>query len=157
MRQRVVAFGDDFDIENSAGQKVFHVDGKMLRIRDTLIFRDMQGNELLRIQERIVRIKDTMSIDSPQGQVLAVVKKALITPLRDRWTVKIGDGPDLEVQGSVLDHEYNIGEGPNLVAEISKKWFRIRDTYGVSIRPGQNDILILAISVAVDMMAHPGR
>jgi len=157
MRQRVVAFGDDFDIENSAGQKVFHVDGKMLRIRDTLIFRDMQGNELLRIQERIVRIKDTMSIDSPQGQVLAVVKKALITPLRDRWTVKIGDGPDLEVQGSVLDHEYNIGEGPNLVAEISKKWFRIRDTYGVSISPGQNDILILAISVAVDMMAHPGR
>lgn len=157
MRQRIVAFGDDFDIENTAGQKVFHVDGKMLRIRDTLIFRDMQGNELLRIQERIVRIKDTMRIESPQGQVLAVVKKALITPLRDRWTVKIGDGPDLEVQGSVLDHEYNIGEGSNLVAEVSKKWFRIRDTYGVSIRPGQNDILILAISVAVDMMAHPGR
>jgi uncharacterized protein YxjI len=157
MRQRIVAFGDDFDIEDAAGQKIFHVDGKMLRIRDTLIFRDMQGTELLRIQERIVRIKDTMRIESPQGQELAVVRKALITPLRDRWTVKIGNGPDLEVQGSVLDHEYNIGEGPNLVAEVSKKWFRIRDTYGVSIRPGQNDILILAISVAVDMMAHPGR
>lgn len=157
MRQRIVAFGNDFDIEDAAGQKVFHVDGKMLRIRDTLIFRDMQGTELLRIQERIARIKDTMRIESPQGQTLAVVRKALITPLRDRWTVKIGDGPDLEVQGSVLDHEYNIGEGPNLVAEVSKKWFRIRDTYGVSIKPGQNDILILAISVAVDMMAHPGR
>ena len=157
MRQKMVAFGDDFHIENDARQKVFHVGGKMLRIRDTLIFRDMQGNELLRIQERIARIKDTMRVESPQGQTLAVVKKALITPLRDRWTVKIGDGPDLEVQGSVLNHEYNIGEGPNLVAEVSKKWFRIRDTYGDSNKPGQNDILILATTVAVDMMAHPGR
>jgi len=129
----------------------------MLRVRDTLIFRDMQGNELAKIQERIARIKDTMRIEGPQGQTLAVVKKALITPLRDRWTVKIGDGPDLQVQGSVLDHEYNIGEGSSLVAEVSKKWFRIRDTYGVSIKPGQNDVLNLAVTVAVDMMAHPGR
>ncbi|MGD8474797.1 MAG: LURP-one-related family protein [Anaerolineae bacterium] len=157
MQQKIVAFGDDFTIENDAGQAVFQVDGKMLRVRDTLFFRDMQGNELCKIQERIARVKDTMKIEGPRGETLGVVKKALITPLRERWLVKIGDGPDLEVQGSVLDHEYNIGEGPNLVAEVSKKWFRIRDTYGVSIKPGQNDILILAVTVAVDMMAHPGR
>jgi uncharacterized protein YxjI len=157
MRQKLVAFGNDFYIENAQGQKVFKVDGKVLRVRDTLFFRDMQGRELCKIQERIARIKDTMKIEGPGGETLAVVKKALITPLRDRWTVKIGAGPDLEVQGNVLDHEYNIGEGSNLVAEVSKKWFRVRDTYGVTIKPGQNDILILAVTVAVDMMAHPGR
>jgi uncharacterized protein YxjI len=157
MQQKVVAFGDDFTIENDTGQAVFKVDGKMLRVRDTLFFRDMQGNELCKIQERIARVKDTMKVEGPSGQTLAVVKKALITPLRERWIVKVGDGPDLEVQGSALDHEYNIGEGPNLVAEVSKKWFRIRDTYGVSIKPDQNDIIILAATVAVDMMAHPGR
>ncbi len=157
MRQKLVAFGDDFFIENDAGQKVFKVDGKVLRVRDTLFFRDMQGNELCKIQEKMVRIKDTMEIEGPRGETMAVVKKALITPLRDRWTVKIGNGPDLEVQGNILDHEYNIGEGRDLVAEVSKKWFRIRDTYGVSIKPDQNDILILAVTVAVDMMAHAGR
>ena len=35
-----------------------------------------------------------------------MVKKALITPIRERWTVKIKDGPDLDVQGNILDHEY---------------------------------------------------
>jgi len=30
----------------------------------------------------------------------------------------------------------------------------VRDTYGVEIEPGQNDILILAITVAIDMMTH---
>jgi uncharacterized protein YxjI len=105
----------------------------------------------------MLRVKDSMEIEGPRGERLAMVKKALITPLRDRWVVKIGDGPDLDVQGNILDHEYRIGEGRDKIAEISKKWFRIRDTYGVHIDPGQNDVLILAITVAIDMMAHKGR
>ena len=81
----------------------------------------------------------------------------MITPLRDRWVVKIGNGPDLDVQGNILDHEYSIGEGRDKVAEVSKKWFRIRDSYGVSIDPGQNDALILAVTVCIDQMVHEGR
>jgi uncharacterized protein YxjI len=157
MRQKLVAFGDDFWIENDQGQRVFKVDGKVLRVRDTLVFRDMQGNELCKIQERMARVKDSMEIEGPDGKRMAMVKKALITPLRERWTVKIGDGPDLDVQGNILDHEYHVGEGRDKVAEISKKWFRIADSYGVAIDPGQNDVLILAVTVAVDMMAHEGR
>jgi uncharacterized protein YxjI len=157
MRQKLVSIGDDFYIENDQGQKAFKVDGKALRVRDTLKFRDMHGNELCKIQERKVRVKDSMEVEGPGGERLAMVKKALITPVRDRWTVKIGNGPDLDVQGNILDHEYRIGEGRDQIAEVSKKWFRLRDSYGVQIDPGQNDILILAVTVAVDMMAHEGR
>jgi uncharacterized protein YxjI len=32
--------------------------------------------------------------------------------------------------------------------------FSIADSYRVCIDPGQNEVLILAITVAVDMMAH---
>jgi uncharacterized protein YxjI len=157
MRQKMVSIGQDFWIENDQGQKVFKVDGKALRVRSTLQFEDAQGNVLCKIQERMLRVKDSMEIEGPGGERMAMVKKALITPLRDRWTVKIGDGPDLDVQGNLLDHEYHIGEGRDKVAEVSKKWFRVRDTYGVAIDPGQNDVLILAITVAIDMMAHGGR
>jgi len=152
MRQKLVAFGKDFHIENAQGQKVYKVDGKVLRARDTLKFRDMQGNELCKIQERVARVKDTMKIEGPGGETLAVVKKAIITPVRDRWTVKIGGGPNLDVQGNILDHEYRIGEGRQKVGEVSKKWFRVRDMYGVEIAEGQNDVVILAVTVAVDMM-----
>jgi uncharacterized protein YxjI len=153
MREKLIAFGDDFWIKNEQGQKVFKVDGKVLRVRDTLKFKDKRGNVQCQIQEKMVRIKDTMEVEGPNGETLAVVKKALITPLRDRWIVKIGNGPDLSVQGNILDHEYTISEGNKKVAEISKKWFRIRDTYGVEIAPGQNDIVILATTVAIDIMA----
>ena len=152
MREKMVSIGDDFWIENNHGQKVYKVDGKALRVRDTLKFEDTHGRELCKIQEKKVRIKDTMNIEGPDGKTLASIKKAIITPVRDRWTVKIGDGPDMEVQGNIVDHEYKIEEGRTRVAEVSKKWFRVRDTYGVEIVPGQNDVVILAITVGIDMM-----
>ena len=158
MRQKIVSIGDDYWIENERGQRVFKVDGKALRVRDTLKFDDAHGKELCKIQEKKLRVKDSVEIEGPSGERLAMVKKALISPLRDRWTVKIGDGPDLDVQGNILDHEYSIEEGRrNKVAEISKKWFRLRDTYGVEVAPGQNDIVILAVTTAIDQMAHESQ
>ncbi len=152
MQQRMVSIGDDFWIENSSGERVFKVDGKALRIRTTLKFEDTSGNELAHIQERKARIKDTMKIEGPDGSTLATVKKALITPLRARFDVDIPEGANLDIQGNIVDHEYTISAGGHKIAEVSKKWFRVRDTYGVEIDPGQNDIVILAVTVALDMI-----
>jgi len=148
MIEKLATIGDDFFIQNDQGQRVFKVDGKALRLRDTLLFRDLQGAELCKIQQRVARVRDSMEIQSPNGQRVAIVKKAMVTPLRDRFVVKVGDGPDLEVQGNILDHEYRIGN----VAAVSKKWFRVRDSYGVEVAPEQNDALILAATVCIDQM-----
>jgi uncharacterized protein YxjI len=157
MRQRVISIGDDYVIENDRGERVFKVDGKALRVRKTLLFEDMQGRELCKIQERMLRVKDSMEIEDPGGRRIAVVKKAMITPLRERWVVKIDDGPDLHVQGNIVDHEYTIERDGDKVAEVSKRWFRVRDTYGVEVAPGENDILMLATTGVIDEMAHPDR
>lgn len=154
MREDLISIGDDFWIENENGERVFRVDGKVLRISKTYVFLDMAGNTLCRIKERLLTIKDTMEIEDAEGKDMAVVRKALISPLRDRWNVKIRNGPDLDVQGNILDHEYAIRQGRRTIAEVSKKWFRLTDTYGVEIAEEQNDILILAIAVAMDAMTH---
>ena len=111
IRQKMFSIGDDFWIENQDGQKVFKVDGEALRLRKTLIFEDMDGKELCQIQERWLLIKETMEIKDPKGKQMAVVKKALITPLRDKWDVVVKGGPDLDVQGDILDYEYKIKQG----------------------------------------------
>ena len=147
LREDLISNGDDFWIENENGQRVFRVDGKVLRISKTYAFLDMAGNTLCRIKERLLTIKDTMEIEDAEGQEMAVIRKALISPLRDRWNVKVRNGPDLDVQGNILDHEYTISQGRQRIAEVSKKWFRLTDTYGVEIADNQNDILILATVV----------
>ena len=124
MRQRVLSIGDDYVIENDRGERVFKVDGKALRVRKTLLFEDMHGRELCKIQERMLRVKDSMEIEDPGGRRIAMVKKAMITPLRERWVVNVEDGPDLHVQGNIVDHEYTIERDGDKVAEVSKRWFR---------------------------------
>ena len=148
MRQKLVSFGDDYWIENALGQRVFFVDGKAFRLREHLDLQDMQGNELAAIQEKVMHIKDTYSIYR-NGNVLATVKKALVAPLRQRFDIHVACPENMEAEGNILDHEYEIHEGRNRVAEVSKKWFRVADTYGVDIAPGADDILILAITVVI--------
>jgi uncharacterized protein YxjI len=83
--------------------------------------------------------------------------KALITSLRDRFTVELEDGGKLEVEGNILDHEYQISRDGIPVANISKRWFRVRDTYGVAVVPGQDDALILAVTVCIDHLTDHDR
>lgn len=154
IHQKMLSIGDDYWIENSDGKRVFKVDGKVLRIRKTLVLEDIHGKPLCQIKERLLTIKDTMVIEDPNGKDIAVMKKALISPLRDRWDVKVNGGDDLVVQGNFIDHEYTIKRKGKKVAEVSKKWFRITDTYGVDVDEGQNDVLILAVAVVIDTMAH---
>lgn len=156
MRQRLFSIGDDYWIENDRGERAYKVDGKALRLRKTLVIEDPEGHELAKIKEKLARVKDTMEIEDAHGNRRALVRKALISPLRDRWEVKIEDGPDLDVQGNILDHEYTFTDGRTPVARVSKKWFRLADTYGVEIDPAQDPVLVLAATVAIDTMVHKG-
>jgi uncharacterized protein YxjI len=153
MREKLFAIGDDYWIENEDGERAFKVDGKALRVRDTLVLEDATGAELFSIQEKKLRVRDTMKVERG-GQTVASIKKAMITPLRERFSIEVEDGEDMEAKGNVVDHEYKIERGGDKVAEISKRWFRIRDTYGIEIAPDQDDGLILAVTVCIDQMTR---
>ena len=154
MREKLFAIGDDYWIEDNQGQRVLKVNGKALRIRDTLVLEDPSGRELLKIQERKLRIRDTMEIEDASGHTVATVKKAMITPLRERFKIELAAGGELEAHGNIVDHEYEIERGGTKVAEVSKRWFRVADTYGVEVEDRQDPVLALAITVVVDQMTH---
>jgi len=153
MRENLISIGDDFWIETQRGRRAFFVNGKALRVRDTLNFEDMQGRTLCKIQEKMLRVRDTMEIER-EGVGNVTVKKALITPLRDRFVADVPGKGEIEIQGNIVSHEYNMERGGRKVAEVSKKWIAIRDTYTVEVSPGEDDVLILAITVAIDQMSH---
>ena len=102
-------------------------------------------------------MRDTMNITSADDGVVAKVHNALITPLRDRWKISVPGGADLMTRGNILNHEYKIERDGFTVGVVSKRWFRVRDMYGVEVRDSEDALLILAITVVIDMMAHEGR
>ena len=147
------AIGDDFWVETGGGERAFKVNGKALRVRDTLVLESPAGEELYTIQEKKLSVRDKMEIER-DGRTVATVKKALVSPLRDRFSIGVEGGEDMEAKGNIVDHEYKIERGGDKVAEVSRRWFRVRDTYGIEIAEGQDDALILAITVCIDQMTH---
>ncbi len=153
MRQKIFAFGDDFTIKDESGRDIFFVDGKAFSLGDKLSFRDMAGNELAAISQKLLAWGPTYEIFRG-GQQIAVVKKALFTLFHARFNVDVPGPDDLEAEGDFLDHEYTFTRAGHVVAQVSKRWFSFSDTYGVDISEGEDDLLILACAVVIDMVAH---
>ena len=151
MREKLFAIGEDFWIETEGGERAFKVDGEALRIRDTFILKGPGGQDLFKAQAKKLHIRDTMQIEG-DGDTIATIKKALVTPLRDRFSIELADGTELKAKGNILDHEYKIERDGDTVAEVSKRWFRIRETYGIEIAPDQDDALVIAVAACIDEM-----
>ena len=152
IRKKLIALGDDFWVEDEAGEKVFHVDGKVLRLRDTFVIETPDGAELVKVHEKKLTPRKTYVIER-QGQELATVSKALLTPLRDKFKIELAGGGVLEAKGDLFDHEFTIAwENGTPMAEVSKRWFSLRDTYGLSVEPDQDAVLALAIAVCIDAL-----
>jgi uncharacterized protein YxjI len=153
MRQKLLAWGNDFTIKDADGRDVFFVDGKVFTLRDRLSFQDMSGKELASIQKRMLAWGATYEI-SHDGQIVAVVKEAVFTLMGHRFNV---DGPgtdDLEAKGNFTDHEYVFTRSGKEAATVSKRWFTFADTYGVDVVDGENDVLILASAVVIERCAQ---
>jgi uncharacterized protein YxjI len=156
MKQKWLAFGDDFTIQDESGRDVYFVDGKAFSLGDQLLFRDMQGNELAYIKQKLFAWGKTYEIYRG-GVLAAVVKKELFTFFKCRFTVDVPGPDDLEANGDFLDHEYAFSRGDRTVASVSKRWLSWTDTYGIDVADDEDPVLVLASAVVVDMACHADK
>ena len=156
IRERLFRLGEDSDITDEHGRPVLKVDGKVLSLRNRLVVRDPEGREVAQVQRKLIAMRPTYEI-SIAGHHAAEVRKRLFTPFGDRFTVDVPGPDDLEVTGDLLDHEFTIRRGDRTVATVSKRWFSMRDTYAVDIAAGQDDLLLLASVLALDLAEDQER
>jgi uncharacterized protein YxjI len=156
IRERLFDIGGDFDIKDEDGRLVYHVDGKVLTLRDRLVIEDPAGNEVASVHRQLVALHRTYTI-SVGGEKVAEVRKKLFTPFRDKYTIDIPGPHDLEMRGNLLDHEYTVERDGHEVAKVSKRWFSIRDTYAVDIVEGEDHLLILAGVLALELAQSGGK
>jgi len=156
MKQKLFSWGDDFVIKNEAGEDAFLVDGRAFSFGDKLSFQDLHGDELAFIRQRVLSWGPTYEI-TRGGQLLAVVKKELFTFFRCKFTVDVSGPDDLEAEGDFMDMEYTFQRGGRTIAEVSRRWFAWSDTYGVNVAAGEDDVLILASTVVIDMVCHDDK
>ncbi|MEU2027185.1 LURP-one-related family protein [Streptomyces sp. NPDC016469] len=154
VRERLFGIGDDYWIEDTEGRKVFLVDGKAMRVRDTFELKDAQGRILVEIRQKLLSLRDTMLIER-DGEQLAKVKRKRLSLLRNHYRVTLADGTELDVSGKILDREFAVDYDGELLAQISRRWLTVRDTYGIDIvREDADAGLLIAVAVCVIVLAE---
>jgi uncharacterized protein YxjI len=152
MRQKFWTFGDRFLIKDESGNDVYQIVGKFFALADSLSFQDMHGRESAHIIQKLISFKRRYQVCRDGKPVADVVKE--ITLFKDKYTVDIPGPNDYSVQGNFWDHEYHFLRGGNEAAHVSKKLFNLTDTYGIEVADNEDDVLILATAVVIDLVNH---
>ncbi|MFF3390864.1 LURP-one-related/scramblase family protein [Streptomyces sp. NPDC002669] len=157
VRERLFAVGDDYWIEDTDGRKVFLVDGKAMRVRDTFELKDASGRVLVRSRQKLLSLRDTMVVER-DGEQLAEIRRKRLSLLRNHYRVTLVDGTVLDVSGRILDREFAIEYDGELLAQISRRWLTVRDTYGIDIvREDADAALLLTVAICVIVLADKER
>ncbi|MFF3484969.1 LURP-one-related/scramblase family protein [Streptomyces sp. NPDC002701] len=149
VRDRLMGIGDDYWIEDERGRKAFLVDGKAMRLRDTFELKDPQGRVLIDIHKKMLALRDTMVVERG-GEPLATIRRKRLSLLRNHYRVALADGTELDVSGKILDREFVVEYDGQPLARVSRRWLRLRETYGVEIeREDADAALLIAVTVCV--------
>jgi uncharacterized protein YxjI len=153
LRAKLLSIGDDFWIEDRGRPQGLPRRRQGAEDPPDVRARGPVGREVAKLQERKLSVRDKMEIER-DGRSLATVRSGS-SASATASSIEVENGHDMIAKGNLVDHEYEIERDGDTVAEVSKSWFRIRDTYGVEIAPGEDEALVLAITVCIDAMSHP--
>jgi uncharacterized protein YxjI len=156
IRERLFRLGEDSDITDQAGQPVLHVDGKVLSLHHRVILQDPAGREAGRVHRKLAALHPTYEI-SLGGNDVAEVRRHLFTPFGERFTIGVRGGGDMDIDGDLLSHEFTIQRDGQTVATISRRWLTMTASYMVDVAPGEDDLLILASVLALDLAIGAGH
>jgi uncharacterized protein YxjI len=150
IREWMFRLGEDSDITDEAGQPVLHVDGKVLSLHNRLILTDPAGREVGQVHRKLAALRPAYEI-TIDGKDAAEVRRHLLTPFGERFTIDVHGAGDMQISGDLLSHEFTIDRDGRTVATISKRWLTATASYAVDIAPGEDDLLILASVLALDL------
>ncbi len=150
IREKFFRLTEDSVIQNEQGAPILQVKGKIFSLHHTLVLMDLAGNELATVNKQIISLTPKFHI-TRHGEEAATVRKRLISPFVDRFIVDIPGPDDLEITGSLFEHNFSIERNGTVIATVSKQWVALTDTYGVETAAGEDDVLILAVVLAIDL------
>ena len=150
IREHLLRLGEDSDITDEAGHPVLHVDGKVLSLHSRLILRDPAGHETGQVHRKLATLRPTYQI-TIEGKDVAEVRRRLLAPFGERFTVDVHGAEGMEIKGDLLSHEFTIDRDGHTVAAISKRWLTATASYAVDVAAGEDDLLILASILALDL------
>lgn len=156
MKKDWFCLGDDYTIQDAAGEAVLKVDGKVFCIGDQLSIQTMDGRELGYIDQKLLHWGPTYEIYR-SGALAAVIKKSVFTLFHCKFTVDVPGPDDLVAEGDFWEHEYSFRRHGRQIATVSERYFSLTHSYGIDVPHGEDPVLIVAAAVVIDLCCHQSK
>ncbi len=155
IKQKIFSLTDSFEIEDETGTVVITAKGKFFSISSTQTLFDQKGIELLKIQRKYLTLLPACKLLCADGSEW-LIRKCFWPFWTSRYSIK-GPAGELEINGNLWQHEYQISQQGRLLASVSKTWFSWSDTYGVQIFEQSLTTQLLAAVIVIDRIQHASR
>lgn len=144
IKQNLISLNESFKVFDEDNSVKYEVEGKLISIGHKFtIYKNKK--EVAYIAQKVLNLLPKFDIYMDGEKVASIHKKlSLLHPVYEI------EGLDWKIKGNITSHEYSIYEGSKLIALISKKWLKITDTYEINIEDKENEIIVLAMALAID-------
>ncbi len=88
IREKFFRLAEDSVVQDEQGAPIYQVKGKIFSLHHTLVLMDLAGDELATVNKQIISMTPKFHI-TRHGEEAATVRKKLISPFVDRFTVDI--------------------------------------------------------------------
>ncbi len=150
--EKIFAIQDGFKVTDENDKQVYNFKSKLLDLGDDLIMNNLETGEEYLLDNKIFKIFAEYRIKKNGKELAKVKRKFAILGTKFEITTPAGN---YSIQGSLFDYNFSINdESGNTVTTVSKKYFAIRDTYGVEIADNVDHDIMIAIVVIIDQVLH---
>ncbi len=155
IKQKIFSLTDSFEIADENGRSAFSAKGKLFSISSSQTLFDTSGREVLKIKRKYLTLLPACRLLCADGSEW-LIRKRFWPFWTSRFTIT-GPAGELEINGNLWQHDYEILQQGRLLAKISKAWFSWSDTYGVDIYAPEWTAQLLAAVIVIDRIQHSGK
>ncbi len=148
IKEKVFSWSDRFTVRDEAGRDRYYVEGELFSWGKKLHICDTTGREVAYVEQKLFTLLPRYEVYVGGSLIGEVVKE--FSFFRPRYTVEGTDGADWDVEGEFWEHDYTVSRGGVVVADINKEWFTWGDCYTLTIPASANELLALALVLAID-------
>jgi uncharacterized protein YxjI len=153
VRETHLPIGQDNVNELDHGGRAFEVDGKLFLVRESLTIKNVDGEEVLHVQGTVLDAKNVLSV-SRHDVKIATVRKRMPEPDHVEYVVELPEAESVEVLGDPAKRKYKLSYRGAVVATITRTRLPFSTGFRVQIAPGQDDEVVLAVTVCLDVMSR---
>ena len=145
MKQKVFSWADTFTVQDPMGEDKYFIKGEAFSWGKKLHVYDRSGREVAFVRQKLWTFMPRYMVSVNGTDVAEIVKE--FTFLRPKYSIL---GPGWEVDGSFWEHDYEVTENGRPIVSIRKEWMTWGDTYELDIADTGNEVMALAVVLAID-------